>query len=132
MVEVLIAMVLIGMAVVSLVGANRAFTQANGFGIYLSTAEFLVEQAQGLTDQTEYDLLRNSYDDTVYSPPKGVDGDDLAGYGGWSQHLTVQNVSESNFTTVVADGTSDFLRVSVTVKLNGKTITSASWIRADH
>jgi len=44
--------------------------------------------------------------------------------------VTVENVSASNFDTVVGDGLSDFFRITVTVSLNGNQLSSTSWIRA--
>ena len=49
LIEVMIAIILVGLAIASLVGANSAFTQANGAGTELSTAEFLLEQIKELT-----------------------------------------------------------------------------------
>ena len=49
LIEVLIAILLVGLAIASLVGANSAFTQSNGAGTDLSTAEFLLEQVRELT-----------------------------------------------------------------------------------
>ena len=49
LIEVLLAIVLVGIAIVSLVAANASYTKANGAGTDLSTAEFLVEQIKELT-----------------------------------------------------------------------------------
>ena len=49
LIEVLIAILLVGLAIVSLVSANGSFTQANGAGVELSTAEFLIEQIRELS-----------------------------------------------------------------------------------
>ena len=49
LIEIMVAIVLVGLAIASLVGANSAFTQANGVGTNLSTAEFLAEQIRELT-----------------------------------------------------------------------------------
>ena len=49
LVEVLIAILLVGLAIASLVTANSALTKANGAGADLSTAEFLIEQMRELT-----------------------------------------------------------------------------------
>src|SRR3989304_6042625 len=49
LVEVLIAVVLIGVAITALMGANGAFTMVNGAGVDLTTAEFLTEQIRELT-----------------------------------------------------------------------------------
>ena len=44
LIEVLIGILLVGLAIASLVAASNAFTRANGAGVNLSTAEFLIEQ----------------------------------------------------------------------------------------
>ena len=44
LVEVLIAVALIGLAIASLLVANISFTKANSAGMDLSTAEVLIEQ----------------------------------------------------------------------------------------
>ena len=49
LIEVLIAILLIGLAVASLVAANSVFTKANGAGTDLSTAEFIIGQIRELT-----------------------------------------------------------------------------------
>ena len=48
LIEVLIAILLVGLAIASLVTANSAFTKANSAGTELSTAEFLIEQIREL------------------------------------------------------------------------------------
>ena len=49
LIEVLIAILLVGLAMAALMASNTAFTKANGAGTDLSTAEFLVEQIRELT-----------------------------------------------------------------------------------
>ncbi len=44
LIEVLLAILLVGLAVVSIVGATSTLTKTNSAGINLSTAEFLTEQ----------------------------------------------------------------------------------------
>ena len=153
LVEVLIAILLVGLAVASLVAANSAFTKANGAGTDLSTAEFLAEQIRELTallpvvepetpesgvdvfgpepDETlaTYDDL-NDFDGKSFSPPINANRTALADLAAYSQQVTVENVDKSNFEQVVADHGSSFVRVTVRVYLNSKEITSASWLRA--
>ena len=150
LIEALIAIVLVGLAVASLLAANGAFTKANGAGTDLSTAEFLVEQIRELTallpvidPETEdatfgpesgetlagYDDL-DDFDGASFSPPIGADRIPLADLPAFSQQITVQNVHKSNFELVVADHGSAFVRVTVRVYLNSKEISSASWLRA--
>ncbi len=151
LIEAMFAVLLVGLAIAALVGANAAFTRANGAGADISTAEFLLEQIKELTatvavvdpeTETEtatfgaeegsvglYDDL-DDFDGASFSPPIGVDRTSLTDFGAFTQQVTVQNVSASDFESVVADHSSDFVRVSVKVLLNSKEISSASWIRA--
>jgi prepilin-type N-terminal cleavage/methylation domain-containing protein len=131
LIEVLFAILLIGIGISALIGANIAFTRANGFGANLSTAEFLIEQVRELTVQMNYTNLF-SLDDNSYSPPIDADGTALSDFDAFTQEITVQNVSNTNFENVVADGTTDFVRVTVTVLLKSEQISSANWIRAKY
>ena len=132
LIEVLIAIVLVAIAIVSLVAANSSFTKASGAGADLSTAEFLIEQIRERTTLVDYDDLLNDFDDENYSPPINSNGEVLNDFAAFSQRVTVENVSASNFENVVADHSSDFIRVTVRVFLNSGEISSASWIRAQY
>lgn len=150
LIEVLISTLLVGLAIASLMAANRAFTIANDAGTDLSTAEFLVEQIKEmmallpvvdpLTETTtfgpesgetlaSYDDL-DDFDGATFSPPINADRSVLTDYATFSQQVTVQNVSASNFEQVVTDHSSFFVRVTVNVYQNSQLITSASWLRA--
>jgi prepilin-type N-terminal cleavage/methylation domain-containing protein len=154
LVEVLIAVLLVGLAIASLMAANRAFTMANDAGTDLSTAEFLIEQVKELTallpvvepgtpestddvfgpesDETlvtDYDDL-NDFDGANFSPPINADRNVLNDYSTFSQQVTVENVSPSNFEQVVDPLRSPFVRVTVSVSQNGQIVTSTSWLRA--
>ena len=150
LIEVLIAILLIGLAVASLVAANSAFTKANGAGTDLSTAEFIVEQIRELTmllpvidPQTEdatfgpetgealvgYDDL-DDFDGATFSPPIDVNRNVLSNFAAFHQVVTVENVNASNFEQIVGDHSSYFVRVTVRVYLNSKEISSTSWLRA--
>lgn len=147
--EILIAVILVGVSIAALVVANTSFTLANGTGADISTAEFLVEQMRELTatlpvmdpDTTsptfgleemtlaDHDDV-DDFDNFAFSPPIAADRTLLSDFAAFSQHVTVQNVSASNFDTVVGDGASDFFRITVTVWLSGTPLCSTSWIRA--
>ena len=154
LIEVLIAIVLVGLAVASLMAANAALTKANGIGTDLSTAEFLVEQIRELTallpvvepgtPETGFDVFGpevgetlatyddlNDFDDKSFTPPINAMRIALTDFAAFSQQVTVQNVHKSNFEQVVADHDPDSFAVRVTVKvyLNSKEISSASWLR---
>ena len=150
LIEVLIAIILVGFAVASLVAANSAFTRANSAGTNLSTAEFLIEQIRELTtllpvidpetgvsvfgpegaeSLADYDDL-DDFDGANFSPPISADRNLLNDLAAFSQHITIENVNASDFEQVVSDHGSHFVRVNVKVLLNSKEISSASWIRA--
>jgi len=150
LIEIMISVVLVGMSITALVVANNAFTMANGAGADLSTAEFLIEQIRELTTMlpvsnpeatswttfgpeeaglAEYDDV-DDFNNATFSPPISTNRTVLSDFTGFSQHVTVENVDASNFDTVVAEGTSGFVRVTVSVSQNGGLISSTSWIRA--
>ena len=131
LIEVLIAIILVGLVIASLVAANSVFTRTNAVGTDLSTAEFLIEQIRERTIVADYDDLYSleHFDGVTFSPPINADGDDLNEFAAFSEQITVENVSEQNFEQVV-DYDSNFIRVTVKVFLNSREISSASWLRA--
>ena len=149
-IEVLVAIMLVGLAIASLVAANGAFTMANGAGTDLSTAEFLIEQIRELTTLlpvvdpqsgttsfgpesgetiANYDDL-DDFDGAAFSPPINAARSSLTDFTSFSQQVTVENVNQSNFEQVVSDHSSNFVRVTVKVFLNSNEISSTSWLRA--
>jgi prepilin-type N-terminal cleavage/methylation domain-containing protein len=132
LIEVLIATLLVGLAIASLLVANGSFTKANAAATDLSTAEFLIEQVRECSISVNYDDLYGleHFDNVVFSPPISADGESLNDFAAFSEQITVENVSKSNFEQVVAYDSS-FIRVTVKVFLNSKQISSASWLRAD-
>lgn len=129
LVEILVAVVIIGIAIAALVGANGAFTQVNGAAINLSTAEFLIEEIRELTTMSAYDDL---YDfDTSFCPPVDVSGAELPDFSSFTQQVTVEYVEPSSLETQ-APVDLDFIRITVAILQNNRPISSASWIRASY
>jgi hypothetical protein len=85
----------------------------------------------GETSVAAYDDL-DDFNDVTFSPPIDAGRSALAALPGFSQSIRVENVSRLDFDQVVAAHTSNFVRVTVSVALNGREITSASWIRAQY
>jgi len=150
LVEVLIAIILVGLAVAALVGANSAMTNANGAGTDLTTAEFLIGEIAELTALlpvvdpengistfgpetgealANYDDL-DDFSGANFSPPINTQRTAINSAAGFSQQITVENVSASNFEQVVSNHSSDFVRVTVRIVLNSRLISSESWLRA--
>lgn len=153
LIEVMIAILLIGLAIAALMASNIAFTKANGAGTDLSTAEFLIEQIRELTmllpvvdpnteDATfgpeavetlaNYDDLDDfdGFNSAALNAPIDANRNPLVELAAFSQQITVENVNASNFELVEDDHGSSFVRVTVSVYLNSKEICSTSWLRA--
>jgi type II secretory pathway pseudopilin PulG len=131
LIEALIAILLVGLAIASLVVASGSFTKSNSASTELSTAEFLIEQIRERSMSVGYeDLLGlGHFDGVVFSPPIGANGESLNNFTAFGEQITIEHVSDANFGQVVAD--SNFVRVTVKVFLNSKEISSLSWLRAD-
>jgi len=160
LIEVLVAIVLVGIAIASLVAANISFTKANAAGTELSTAEFLAEQIReltillpvvdpetdiskfgpevGETTLADYDDLDDfdGFNSTTLGAPIDAQRQPLNEFASYSQQVTVENVSATNFEQVVADHSSAnpqyFVRVTVKVLLNSEEVVSADWVRATY
>ncbi|UCF43263.1 MAG: prepilin-type N-terminal cleavage/methylation domain-containing protein [Planctomycetota bacterium] len=149
LVEVLVAVILVGLAIACLLAANTSFTNTNAAGLDLSTAEFLSEQIKELTallpvvdpntgtdlfgpeeaTLADYDDL-DDFDEASFSPPINADRQPLSNFAAFTQQVTVENVNAADFEQVVGDHTSDFVKVTVKVSLNAREISSTSWLRA--
>jgi prepilin-type N-terminal cleavage/methylation domain-containing protein len=132
LIEVLVAMILVGLAIAALVAASSSFTKANAAGAELATAEFLIEQIRELTATRPYDNLLDDFDGKSFCPPIDADGAVLKDFVAFTQRITVENVSESDLQRVVSDYSSSFVRVRVEILLNSRPISSVSWIRAKY
>jgi prepilin-type N-terminal cleavage/methylation domain-containing protein len=133
LIEVLLAMILVGLAIASLLAAAGSFTTTNAAGAESTTAEFLIEQIRELTTMKAYNDLP-AFNGKTYSHPNGPidsNGKVLDNFAAYSQRITVENVSDTDFTAVGDDLTSKFVRVTVKIFLNSKEISSESWIRAN-
>lgn len=149
LIEVLFAILLVGLAITALLLASNSFTIANDAGTDLSTAEFLIEQIRELTallpvidpqtgtatfgpeeaNLAGYDDL-DDFDGASFSPPINSTRNILNDFAAFRQNVTVVNVNAANFEQVVSDHGSSFARITVKIFLNSKEISSTSWIRS--
>jgi len=150
LVEALIAIFVIALTIVALMVSSQAFTMANASGVDMSTAEFLIEEIRELTavmpvidPQTGTDVFGSEtgetltlyddlddFDNAAFSPPIDINRAQLTNYSGFTQQITVHNVSPSNYRNIVMDHTSDFVKVTVAILLDGQQLSSTTWIRA--
>jgi prepilin-type N-terminal cleavage/methylation domain-containing protein len=129
--ETLFATMLLGLVIAALAAASGAFTMANGYGLDLSTSEFLIEELREYTANESFADLVTYYDGQNYNPPVDVTGASMPDFSEFSQQITVDHVRASDLTQIDGTGTSDFVRVTVTVSKNGESLNSTSWIRAN-
>jgi len=54
----------------------------------------------------------------------------MPNFANFTQQVQVRNVAVNNFSAVVANHSTNFYRVTVTILMNGTALTSATWIRA--
>ncbi|MCE5185766.1 MAG: prepilin-type N-terminal cleavage/methylation domain-containing protein [Planctomycetaceae bacterium] len=153
LVEALFAAMLLGVVIAALAASSGAFTMANGYGMDLSTAEFLIEESRDMLatlpavdPETQKDVFGHEADETstalyddvddfhnvVFSPPVDISRAAMNEFAGFAQQITVQNVDAVNLTATAADHSTDFVRVTVTILRNNVPMTSTSWIRANY
>jgi len=125
LIEAMMATLLLAIAITGLMLSSQAFTQVNSAGLDTSTAEFLIEEVRARTASMDFDGVAAFAGS--YCPPEDVEGNALAAFAAFTQQVTFQNVSASDFTVPQAGG--DFARVTVTILRNGSAISSADWIR---
>jgi type II secretory pathway pseudopilin PulG len=150
LIEIMIATLLVGITVATLIMTTGSFTRVNAAGIDLSTAEFLIEEIRELTVSldvidpetntetfgVESGETLGTYDDLddfnakTFSPPIDINRSQLDDFAVFSQVITVQNVNTSDLALVVANHTSPFVRVTVRILMNNILVTESSWVRA--
>ena len=139
LIEALFAALLLGLVIAALAAASSAFTLANGYGVDLSTAEFLIEQIRERTtnpadpedpDYMDFDTFVSTYDGQTFSPPVDARGNPLPAFSAFKQTVAIQRIQSGNFDQ---DGNSNspFVRITVTVTKGDRPLSSADWIRAN-
>ena len=92
-------------------------------------SQTLLKTAELLPDHQ----VQVSLNSTSLGAPIDAGRNSLTELATFSQAVTVDRVSQSDFNQVVSDSNaSPFVRVTVTVSLNGRELCSASWIRANY
>jgi prepilin-type N-terminal cleavage/methylation domain-containing protein len=133
LIEVLFAVLLVGLSIAGLTAANYAYSQANGAAVDISTAEYLAEQIRELTatkSVDEINAFRGSGTGwrTAITPPIDAGENALAAFSAYSQQMKVEPLQADLSTP--GGGTSSFFRVTVRILKGNREISSSSWIRA--
>jgi len=124
--EVMLSVVIVGVAIVALMMLFCAGTIANDYGNDLSTSIFLAEQLRSMTDQEAFGNLM-SYDGNTYN---GVDanGNPVAGLERFQQGLSVQPVNPADMTVYIGPDPEAAI-LTAAVSCGGTQITRISWLR---
>jgi prepilin-type N-terminal cleavage/methylation domain-containing protein len=134
LVEVLFAVLLVGLSIAGLTAANYAYSQANGAAVDISTAEYLAEQIRELTATMSVDEI-NAFRGSgtawraAINPPIDANQNALSAFSSFSQQMRVEPLL-ANLSTPDTGANPSFYRVSVQILKNNQEISSSSWIRA--
>lgn len=129
LIEVLFAVMLIGLVVAAIAISSGASTMVNGVGIDLSTAEFLIEEIREMSAAMTFDQIDN-YTLVNINPPIDVTGAAMPDFSAYTQKVNIVHVQEDAMQTVDATGTSGLLRITVTITKNNSPVSTTSWLRA--
>ncbi len=149
-IEVAIATAVVGIGVVALLHAMGAGTRVNHHGQNMTHAVFLAQEVREWTlqlpfsDQDEnaignppgpdgmspQDFVDDLDDlmDVTYSPPRDGQGLVIDGMPGWSQAITLTWRDPNSITTVVPNGSSDLISVTVAISHEDEEVFSSNWL----
>ncbi len=150
LIEVLIATALIGLGVTALLVAAQSGTQVNMAGRDITQATYLAQEVREWTlklpfsDPDDADAgnppgpdgsdplsFVDDLDDmieVVYSPPRDASGGQISGLDGWTQRVNLEWKDPDSLLTTVSAGSSDVVRVVVTVEKDGRAVLSTGWL----
>jgi Tfp pilus assembly protein PilV len=162
--ETALALIIVGVGVLAIVSAQQAFHRQNAWSTHAGIAAHLANEIREMTlNLTRHDPVTGAtfwgpepneaslvdYDDlddfdgngngTIFAAalengPINAQRQVIANMPGWTQIVTVVNVQSSDINTVVADGTSNMMRMEVVITYQGPQdqqpieMTRVSWI----
>ena len=150
LIEVAVAIIVVGIAVVALMTAVAAGTRVSGADMNITQAAFIVQELRewtlrlpfsdpdpndasnppgpdGTNPQTFVDDLDDLMDVT-YSPPRDAQGSAIADLSNWSETVTLTWRDPSDLMTTVTDGSSDVVHVQVDVSHAGREVMATGWL----
>ena len=124
--EVVFAIMIVGLGVVAMMGVFASGTRVNGYGNHLSTGVFLADELRSMTDEVEFDYLLD-YDNQTFN---GVDagGNSVAGLASYQQQLDVTAVNPADMSEYIGPDP-EIIRLKAIVSRNGEEVTRTSWLR---
>ena len=126
LIEMMIAVIIVGLGITSLMFSMAAGTRVNEYGGELSNAVFLADQIGTIVDQTAFKNLPG-LNGQSYS---GIDSDrnPIPGMETYNQTIAVQQVSMPNM-AVSTSSTPEAYLITVTVVNDGQTLATNQWLK---
>lgn len=150
LIEIVVATVLIGLALVAMMASAGSNTRVNDAGTKLTQGTFLAQEIREWSlslpfrDQDPGDLGKppgpdgsdpqvwvDDLDDLMnvtYCPPRDGQGYAIATLPAWSQTITMTWRDPNNLSNTVSDGTSEVIYVNVDVKHRNNLVVSSRWL----
>src|SRR5438094_5775533 len=129
LIEAAIVTAIVGIGIVGVLELLAAGTMANRDSAELTTAVYLANNINEMTQGVDYNVLKSSYDNHTYDPPIDATGGALGGFTGWKQVVSVKYVDHNLLTSVVPDAQVEpTCRVTVTIIHNGYGVYAATWV----
>src|SRR5687767_6909579 len=80
---------IVGLGIVGVLQLIAAGSMSNIESNELTTAVFLADSVNELMQGASYGMLKSTYDNQTYSPPKDGSGNTLSGFSDWQQVIDV-------------------------------------------
>lgn len=127
LIEAVFSIMIVGLGVVAMMQLFGSGTKVNAYGNHLSSAVFLAEELQSMTDDVAFDDLLD-YNGQTYN---GVDanGKSVEGLSRYQQQLLVEGVTPGDLTVYVGPDP-EIIRLTAVVNHQGQELVRMSWLRS--
>jgi Tfp pilus assembly protein PilV len=124
-IEALIASVLVGLGIASLMVATKSGTQVNAASRDIARATRLGQEIREWTIKMSFDEIE-ALGNVTYSPPRDGMGQTIADMTGWSQQITLTRRDPDDLCSP-GDADSDVIHVEVTVLYDNRPVLVTGW-----
>jgi len=125
--EAVFSIMIVGLGVVAMMQLFGSGTKVNAYGNHLSSAVFLAEELQAMTDDVAFDDLL-SYNGQTFN---GVDanGNPVEGLNNYQQQLLAEGVTPEDLTVYMGPDP-EIIRLTAVVNHQGLELARISWLRS--
>jgi len=125
--EAVFSIMIVGLGVVAMMQLFGSGTKVNAYGNHLSSAVFLAEELQAMTDDVAFDDLL-SYNGQTFN---GVDANEkpVEGLANYQQQLFAEGVTPGDLTVYVGHD-QEIIRLTAVVNHQGLELARISWLRS--